>query len=129
MRRLLSSNGRAIVVVGRESSIRGTSLKNGVLVASLALAGAGLHLEVLQERHFTNKFGETLYEDIFHFTPGFGAVKDSNIARTVALWNLKQIISSDKQTNLDILDAQKRANTVQKSPIFDIPTSFCGHIG
>ncbi|MEO7020038.1 MAG: DNA methyltransferase [Ktedonobacteraceae bacterium] len=129
MRRLLNPNGRAIVVVGRESSVRGTSLKNGILVASLALGGAGLRLEAFQERSFTNKFGESIYEDILHFVPSSEAVKGGDIARSIAIWSLDQTIRSDEQVNFEILDAKKRANTVQKSPIFDISASLYRNIG
>ncbi len=121
MRRLLSSKGRAIVVVGRESNVRGTSFKNGILVAALALGGAGFHLEALQERKFTNKFGETIYEDILHLVPSFSNdIQTTDIARSIAIWSLDQANISDEQVKIEISDAKRRADTVQKSPIFDV---------
>jgi SAM-dependent methyltransferase len=124
MRRLLKPNGRAIIIVGKESNVRGASFKNGILVASLALGGAGFHLEAIQERKFINKFGETIYEDILHLVPGTNDFFcDSNIARSIAIWHLDQAIVSDKQIELEILDAKKRASVVPKSPIFNLPTA------
>jgi DNA modification methylase len=121
MRRLLSSTGRAIIVVGRESSVRGASFKNGIIVASLALGGANFKLDALQERKFTNRFGEIIYEDILHLIPGPDTVaRDTNIAQSVALWSLGQPSNLDEQVNLEILEAKKRAATVQRSPIFRI---------
>lgn len=121
MRRLLKPAGRAIIVIGKESSIRGVSLRNGMLVALLALGGAGFHLESLQKRKFVNKFGETIYEDILHLTPDpHSFVHGSNVAKSLAIWSLDQAVSSDKQVNLEILSAKKRADLVQKSPLFGI---------
>jgi DNA modification methylase len=121
MRRLLRSSGRAIVVVGRESKVRGVSFKNGVLVAALALGGAGFRLEALQERKFLNKFGETIYEDILHLKPNLDDdIRIANIAQAVAIWSLDQANISDEQVKTEISDARQRVSTVQKSPLFDI---------
>lgn len=119
MRRLLSPNRRAIVVVGRESSVRGASFKNGVLVAALASGGAEFRLETVQERNFTNKFGEVIYEDILHLVPSSNAdSKINDIARSIAEWSLDQVKMLDEQVNIEVLEAKKRASVVQKSPIF-----------
>lgn len=124
MRRLLRSSGRAIVVVGRESRVRGVSFKNGVLVAALAVGGAGFHLEAIQGRKFLNKFGETIYEDILHFTPHLHEkTKIASIAQAVAVWSLDQANTSDEQVQSQVLDAKQRMSTVQKSPLFDISTA------
>lgn len=121
MRRLLRPNGRAIVVVGRESSVRGVRFKNGVLVAALAWGGAGFRLEALQERKFLNKFGEIIYEDILHLVPEVR--KNSRIiriAQAVAIWSLDQANVLDEQIKSEILDARQSVTTVQKSPLFNI---------
>src|SRR5207244_9860645 len=64
MRRLLRPNGRAIIVVGRESNVRGLSFKNGKLVAAIALGGADFCLEARQWRKFRNNFCYIIYADI-----------------------------------------------------------------
>jgi hypothetical protein len=66
--RVLKPGGRAIMVMGRESRVRGVSFRNGCLVGALAGCG-GLRLASRQERKFVNKFGEVIYEDILHLLP------------------------------------------------------------
>lgn len=70
MRRIIRPNGRIVVVIGRESKVRGVSFRNGQIVAALAAGGAGLRLVLRQERKFKNKFGRLIYEDILHLVPG-----------------------------------------------------------
>jgi DNA modification methylase len=125
MKRLLKPDGRAIIVVGRESNVRGVSFKNGLLVALLALGTAGFQLSLLQERKFTNKFGEIIYEDILHLTPD-KTVEFINydIARSVAIWALEQAyILADEQVRAEILEAKTKVFTVQKSPLFRVSTA------
>ncbi len=124
IRRLLSPNGRAIFVVGRESNVRRASFNNGFLVIMLALGGAGFTLETLQERKFVNKFGETIHEDILHLIPNpTSQIAGDDFARSVAIWHLNQNISIvDKQVSSDISEAINHADNVQKSPIFNTET-------
>lgn len=58
---------RIILVVGRESSVRGTRFFNGELVAELAVRSVGMHMVMRQERVFQNRYGVDIYEDILHF--------------------------------------------------------------
>ena len=62
--RLLKDRGVAVVVVGRESRVRGVPFKNGDIIMQLASAGDLLHIESLHERKYTNRFGTTIFEDI-----------------------------------------------------------------
>ena len=101
--------------------MRGASFKNGMLVAALALGGAGFYLEAFQERNFTNKFGETIYEDILHLIPDWSDdVQAVNIAQSVATWCLDQANAPNEEVKAEILEAKKRANSVQKSPLFGV---------
>ncbi len=122
IRRLLRPDGRVILVVGRESNIRGLSFKNGMLVAAIALCGAGFHLETRQERKFKNKFGEVIYEDILHLVPIPESLAAGNdFARSLAKWYLLEASKdADEQVRKEALEAKERAGTVQKSPIFKL---------
>lgn len=124
IRRLLRPDGRVILVVGRESNIRGLSFKNGMLVAAIALGGAGFHLETRQERKFKNKFGEIIYEDILHLVPISvfdSLVAGNDFARSLAKWCLLEASkNADEQVRKEALEAKERASTVQKSPIFKL---------
>lgn len=66
--RVVKVGRRMVFVVGRESSVGKTPFLNGVLVADLASRGLGVPLERRQERVFTNRYGQRIYEDILHFT-------------------------------------------------------------
>jgi DNA modification methylase len=119
MKRLLRPDGRAIIVIGKESNVRGLSFKNGMLVAAIAIGGVGFQLETRQERTFKNKFGETIREDILHLVPGATNVDDNdNFARLVASWYLVTASQNgDEEVRREALEAKERAGTVQKSPL------------
>lgn len=120
LRRLLRPQGRAIIVVGRESTIRGLNFRNGALVAALAHGSSIFELERRQERVFKNKFGEIIYEDILHFIPSTKEVSTSDsFARLVALCSLQQALQqADEEVRTELLEAQARAYMVEKSPLF-----------
>ena len=69
MERVVKPDGRLILVVGRESKVRGTSFFNGELAAELASDCAGFEVERRQERVFRNRFGNSIHEDIIHLLP------------------------------------------------------------
>lgn len=56
-----------VLVVGRESNVRKTSFYNGELVSRIGRESLGLELVAQQERCFTNRFGQAIYEDILCF--------------------------------------------------------------
>ena len=66
MVRVAKADARLILVLGRESTVRGTRFLNGELVAELAVDGLRLELERRQERVFRNRFGTNIFEDILH---------------------------------------------------------------
>ena len=67
MARAAKPGARLILVVGRESSVRGVRFFNGELVAELAVRCVGMQMERRQERRFRNRYGTHIYEDILHF--------------------------------------------------------------
>lgn len=69
MVRVCRSDGRLIFVVGRESMVRGTRFFNGEIVAEVAHRAMGFDLILRQERVFLNRFGQSIFEDILHFSP------------------------------------------------------------
>jgi len=122
MRRLVRLNGRIVIVVGRESRVRGVSFQNGRIVAALASGGAGLRLVMRQERKFKNKFGDIIYEDILHFAPADSSPQMSDdFARELALTLLDEAASTEVSEDVlsDILAAARQAATVEASPILE----------
>ena len=69
VRRLLTPGGIAIFVVGRESMVRKTPFLNGEILAEIAVTACGFQLVLRQERVFTNRYGQSIYEDILHLAP------------------------------------------------------------
>ena len=67
MARAAGADARLILVLGRESSVRGTRFFNGELVTEVAVKSAGLRIDMRQERVFRNRYGTDIYEDILHF--------------------------------------------------------------
>ena len=121
MVRVVKHGGRLILVLGRESKVRGTRIFNGELVAELAVSGAGLTLERRQERVFRNRYGTDIYEDILHFRPTASSPsKDDSLiaARRVA----GQVLTASRphaprRERPGVDDALARLTAVEPSPI------------
>jgi hypothetical protein len=60
----LAAGSRLILVVGRESNVRGLSIPNSGLVRVIADNLRAFEHENTFERRFTNRFGASIYEDI-----------------------------------------------------------------
>ncbi|MCT6889585.1 hypothetical protein RAM07_02080 [Lactobacillus helsingborgensis] len=60
-------NSTIIFVIGRQSNILGIPIYNSNIVNSIFSSIFNLSLNIHQERKFTNKFGNIVYEDILHF--------------------------------------------------------------
>jgi DNA modification methylase len=86
LHRLLKGSGRVTFVVGRESNVRKTAFYNGNIIHRIATESAGFMLELKQERVFKNKFGQDIYEDIFHFSKikDYSSLSTEASARRVA---------------------------------------------
>jgi methylase of polypeptide subunit release factors len=122
MARIINTDGRIVIVIGRESKVRGISFRNGQLLAALAIGGAGLNLVLRQERKFKNKFGDLIYEDLLHFAPARRrqTVAD-DFARCLACYILFEASkSAENEVRKDILLAYESAESIQASPRFQI---------
>jgi hypothetical protein len=75
--RVCRPGAHAIIVIGRESRVRGVAFANGEIVGCLAELMPGFEFVRWQERSFTNRFGEKIYEEILTFavTPAGGDAK------------------------------------------------------
>lgn len=118
--RVMRSGGRAVVVVGRESNVRGIAFQNGRLVAAAAVL-SGFQLLDRQERKFKNKFGSLIFEDILHLSP----ISNLNVERDAVL-GLGCALLEDAiprgygDIRSDIFSALDRAHTVRPSPVFEV---------
>jgi hypothetical protein len=120
VKRVLKPSGRAIMIMGRESCVRGISFRNGCLVGALAASG-GLRLACRQERKFINKFGELIYEDILHLLPTErSSASDDAEPRALAVHLLGDALTrcTKEDVRTDIQAAIAGAAGVAASPLF-----------
>ena len=123
--RVTKPDGKLILVLGRESSVRGTPFFNGELVAELAVRSVGLGLDRRQERVFRNRFGVDIYEDILHFRAVRGnATEDSCLAaaRCIAREALSAAGSlAPRKERAGLEQAIGRVEDVSPSPVLNSP--------
>ena len=121
MARVVKSGGLLILVVGRESSVRGTRFFNGELVAEIAVRSLGLKMERRQERMFRNRYGTDIYEDILHFRVSSDIANEDFLlamAKRIAGRVLSSTRSRVPRKELPgIDDALARLDTVSPSPM------------
>jgi hypothetical protein len=118
-RRVLKPGGRMIVIMGRESCVRGVSFRNGCLVGALATF-VGFDLECRQERKLRNKFGEVIFEDILHLVPKErSCAADPSKPTALAICLLEDALSRCTRDDIrgDLKAAIRAAESVQSSPI------------
>jgi hypothetical protein len=125
MGRVVSSGGRVILVVGRESKVRGVPFSNSEIVACLAEAVPNLRYTRWQERKFINRFGAVIYEDILSYDVGQGSTLNDvhleDFARQVAC---RALTEASAQAIGDALEdlrlAIDGATQVVRSPELDL---------
>ncbi|HMQ77684.1 MAG TPA: DNA methyltransferase [Flavobacteriales bacterium] len=119
MAKALKSNGRMMLIVGRESNVRGLPVLNSKLVASIAEGLGCFHAEGSFERCFTNRFGASIYEDvlIFRRTPKEVQPGEARSIAKDALAELRHRAIGDVLTDLD--DAIQGSGQILESPIFE----------
>ena len=122
LRRISVSGARWIMVVGRESNVRGIPFYNGYIVTEVAYQAIGQSLVLKQERNFQNRFGQTIFEDILHFQvdKSIEQVFSLEKARNVARLALEEAYNkSANEVRGDIRQAIEQLDKVLPSPILD----------
>ena len=121
MARTARADARLILVLGRESMVRGTRFYNGELVAEVAVRGVGLKIEMRQERVFRNRYGADIYEDIIHFRAA-NEIPDREFSLAAARRIAGQVLSvswpfapPEERQGLD--EAMARLDRTSPSPI------------
>jgi SAM-dependent methyltransferase len=120
MRRVLRPEGTVVITIGRESNVRGVAFKNGQILAMLASGGAGFEIERWQERRFTNRFGEGIFEDLLTLRPaGLPSQDPVTFGREVggaALAAARR--RAEGEARADLEGAIAVAHSIQPSPIY-----------
>lgn len=114
----LNPKGHLIMVIGRESRVRGIPFYNSLIVKEIILSLKCFKLAGVSQRGFINRFGEKIYEDILiaernHALPQVGSGRD------IAIEHLKKgLTQSEKDVKSDILGALAEVKSVIPSPFF-----------
>jgi hypothetical protein len=114
----LKSNGNLILVVGRESNVRGIPFSNSRIILELSESIGAFDKVVTHERVFMNRFGKSIKEDIIVLKKKSQLVQ-SSAAREIAREHLKKalcIASGDIAD--DITDALSALDSISPSPLF-----------
>lgn len=118
--RVLRPQSPAVFVVGRESRVRGCRFENGAIVAAVASA-AGFRLELRQERVFTNRFGERIFEDILHLREASTQVSEQSLIETLRAVGTASLAAArtqavDHAVRDDLEAAIEKSQSVHPSP-------------
>ncbi len=115
--RVLKDDGTAVVIVGRESRVRGVPFKNGQIIMDLATEGNLLHVRSLHERKYINRFGTRIFEDILVLGKEAGGTPRA-VGRMVAERTLKQAAAvAPHGVGVDIGSALEDLNSIPESPV------------
>jgi SAM-dependent methyltransferase len=127
MARICRPRSRLIFIVGRESTVRGTRISNGEIVAEVAHRALGFDLILRQERVFLNRFGQNIFEDILHFSPPRNRSPRDFMAdaREIAGEALEAAYSTAPgKAKDDVKSAIEGIDAVKPSPVFNLPTAL-----
>lgn len=115
----LKPNAKLILVLGRESNVRGTPFYNGRMVIEILESCNGFsHVNTL-ERQFTNKFGNEIKEDIIIATKST-ELSNALFGRSIAHKHLAQSLgTSQSDVHTDIKDAILTIENIMPSPYFN----------
>ena len=117
MRKSLSENGKAILIVGRESNVKKTPFYNGLIIKDICQKTNLFFIEDTSERFFRNKFGATIYEDILTLEPRETNNNTDETARAVALSHLQSAVNRvHPESRFDLEKALEVVDSISPSP-------------
>ncbi|MDR2364735.1 MAG: site-specific DNA-methyltransferase [Zoogloeaceae bacterium] len=115
----LVPNGLLIMVVGRESRIRGVAFGNSKIVASLIERSGAFAKPKSHERVFTNRYGQSIHEDIL-IAQRIGLPDENEQARDVARTSLSVALEDQAgDVRANIKEAVSLIDSVCPSPLFN----------
>jgi DNA modification methylase len=116
--RCLARNGILVLVVGRESRVRGIPFSNSAILLELAKALGSYGQVTTSERVFVNRFGKNIKEDILVLKKINGRPQAAN-ARQVATKHLRKALeTAEGEIAEDVMNALAQVPMVQSSPLF-----------
>jgi DNA modification methylase len=120
LRGILTKDGSFILIIGRETTVRGIKFRNDLIIAIIGYL-LGYDIPIHQQRKFKNQFGEMIYEDILHFK-----IKAQNTLyneKTLREWSkhvLKSALSQAKNEIVknELIQAIDKVTEVHSSSMF-----------
>jgi hypothetical protein len=114
----LSRNGILVLVVGRESRVRGLPFSNSYILLELSQGLLSYQQLTASERVFTNRFGESIKEDVLVLRKSNHSPVTGN-ARQVAKDHLEKALRiAEGNIAEDLQDALAQVNAIRPSPLF-----------
>lgn len=121
--RVLTSNGRAILIVGHESRVLGAPFYNADIIERIARDSGLFEVVLRQKRIFVNRFGKAIREDILNLAKVrhlCDATIATTVGRAVARDALNAAVSLVPQENSTFLvEALERVDDIKGTPLFD----------
>lgn len=116
----LKPNGQMVMIVGRESNVRGIPFYNGQLIIEILESCGGFSKVKVLERQFINKFGVNIKEDIIVVSKSKCLQLEANIGRNIATLHLESNLNTvEKDVYSDLMDAIANSKFVDASPLFN----------
>lgn len=117
--RSLKKNGILVLVVGRESRVRGIPFMNSSMLLQIAEAMGAYKKLATPERIFTNRFGMNIKEDILVLQKCGVPSQLGNATHIVQQHLLRALNIAQGDIADDITDALTQIAAIKPSPIFD----------
>lgn len=124
MAKSLVEHGFLILVIGRESRVRGVPFCNSRIVSEMIESLGSFEPPAFHERKFTNRFGEEIKEDILIARKTREGPFETH-AREIALAHLKKAVSrAEGSARQDLSEAMEMIDAINPSPFFDAKGIF-----
>jgi DNA modification methylase len=117
--RCLTKNGILVLVVGRESRVRGVPFSNSTILLELAHALGSYEQVTSSERVFVNRFGKNIKEDILVLKKINGRPQASDAREIATKHLLKALKIAEGEIAGDVKNALAQVAVTQSSPLFN----------
>jgi 16S rRNA G966 N2-methylase RsmD len=115
----IKGNGLLVLVVGRESRVRGVPFMNSAIIRQLALALGAYKQESNGERAFLNRFGQEIKEDVMAFRRTVPARIRACAVAIAQEHLLRAKAGASGEVRREIAEALEAVYEISPSPLFD----------
>jgi hypothetical protein len=119
MHRVLAPGGVAVIVIGRESTVRGRSFPNGSALFALAMGTGAFGLTRRHERVFVSRYGTRVFEEVLVLRAQPQAPQaHASLARSVGALLLENALSgAPADVRYDLEAALEQTSRIAASPL------------